>query len=411
MKYVARGEQELLPWLRSGLPRATRFLAACPCDDDGMALLEPELSAFMERGGYLNVVSPVIPDLLLRLGDRFPGRVTAVVSHELPDCRLGLTRADGSCEAFVGAAALTGAGLMGEASGLLLAGRRDGAEASRVVKSIPPADERHGPRFLYLEDLMQPVMDGLERVGGRRHPVGERLWTGFHDLDRLTGGRNAGQLWLVNGASGVGKSVLALNFARSCSIAHGAEVLWLCTRDPATALVERLLSAEARVPRHHMWTGEMTDDDWARLARRMGEIVEAPFSIAEIPRTADVATAALDALSTRPTARLLLVDSLESGRDLATLASLRELAARTETWIVAIAPYVTDGSQVEIEELQAKHADLVLRLYREDQWNKDTPRAGEADLIVSRYRTGPTATITVHFQGHYSRFADPTKAS
>jgi replicative DNA helicase len=51
-------------------------------------------------------------------------------------------------------------------------------------------------------------------------------------------------------------------------------------------------------------------------------------------------------------------------------------------------------------------SDVVILLHREDQYEKESPRAGEADLIVAKHRNGPTATVTVAFQGHYSRFVD-----
>ncbi|WP_449348342.1 DnaB-like helicase C-terminal domain-containing protein, partial [Streptomyces shaanxiensis] len=50
--------------------------------------------------------------------------------------------------------------------------------------------------------------------------------------------------------------------------------------------------------------------------------------------------------------------------------------------------------------------DMVILLHREDAYEKESPRAGEADIIVGKHRNGPTATITVAFQGHYSRFVD-----
>jgi hypothetical protein len=405
LRYISEGEQDFLPWLRAALREAQSFVAACPVDVQGLALLEREFVALLERGGEVTVVAPILPALLRRLQDRFVGRVTMVAESALPDARVGLVFNDASCQAFIGAVSLTSEGLSGTASGVLLDGVRDSASAAEIVSGVAFRARVTDVSCVRLEDLLQPVMDGLEATGRLiRSGSHNGIRTGLLDLDNLTSGRHTGQLWVLNGASGVGKSVLALDFARASAIHQGVPALWLTTRDPATMITERLLSAESRVPLHHMRSGSMSDDDWARLARRMGEIAGAPLSIAEITGASSVDEAAGEALRCQPAVRLLVIDCLADDADIQTLKALKELAGRTQTWIVAVAP--TCPSPLELDEVQATAADLIMRVHRDDQWDKQSPRAGEADLIVTKFRQGPTATITVAFQGHYSRFVD-----
>ena len=72
--------------------------------------------------------------------------------------------------------------------------------------------------------------------------------------------------------------------------------------------------------------------------------------------------------------------------------------------VVGTHNFVADG--IAVHNSIEQDADMVILLHREDAYEKESPRAGEADFIVAKHRNGPTATITVAFQGHYSRFVD-----
>ena len=72
--------------------------------------------------------------------------------------------------------------------------------------------------------------------------------------------------------------------------------------------------------------------------------------------------------------------------------------------------FLPASNERAIAKARASDADMVILLHREDAYEKESPRAGEADFIVAKHRNGPTATITVAFQGHYSRFVDMNPA-
>jgi replicative DNA helicase len=223
-------------------------------------------------------------------------------------------------------------------------------------------------------------------------------------------------------------STLGLDIARSASIKHSQAAAIFSLEMSKTEITMRLLSAEARVPLHHMRSGSMTDDDWARLARRMGEVAEAPLYIDDSPNlTMMEIRAKARRLKQRNELRLIVIDYLQlmSGnkksesrqQEVSEISrALKLLAKELEIPVIAMsqlnrgAEQRTDKKPMlsDLRESGSieQDADMVLLLHREDAYEKESPRAGEADFIVAKHRNGPTATITVAFQGHYSRFVD-----
>lgn len=257
--------------------------------------------------------------------------------------------------------------------------------------------------------------------------------TGFIDLDSLTKGWQPGQLVIVGARPAVGKSTLALDFARAAAIEHGRRVALFSLEMGEKEIGMRLLSAEARVGLHHLRGGTVTDDDWARIARRMPAIGEAPLhvddssdlSLADI-RTRTRRLAADEGLDLVIVDYLQLMTSLGTRRnssrqeDISEISrGLKILAKSLRVPVIALSQlnrgpeYRTDKKPAvsDLRESGAieQDADMVILLHREDAYEKETSRAGEADLIVGKHRNGPTATLSVAFQGHYSRFVDMAK--
>ncbi|WP_436758052.1 replicative DNA helicase [Streptosporangium sp. V21-05] len=143
-------------------------------------------------------------------------------------------------------------------------------------------ERRTSEDYIPLADIMPGALDELEAIGGRSgQMVG--VPTGFQDLDSLTNGLHPGQMIVVAARPAIGKSTLGLDFARSAAIKHGMTTVVFSLEMSRNEITMRLLSAEARVALHAMRSGTMTDDDWAKLARRMGEVAEAPLFIDDSP--------------------------------------------------------------------------------------------------------------------------------
>jgi replicative DNA helicase len=225
-------------------------------------------------------------------------------------------------------------------------------------------------------------------------------------------------------------STLGLDFARSASIkSHKASVIFSLEMSKHE-ITMRLLSAEARVSLQNMRTGRMTDDDWSRLARRMGEVANAPLFIDDSPNlTMMEIRAKARRLKQRQNLELIVVDYMQlmsspkrvenRQQEVSEISrSMKLLAKELDVPVVAISqlnrgPEARTDKKPQLSDLREsgsleQDADMVILLYREDAFEKESPRAGEADFIVAKHRNGPTGTITVAFQGHYSRFMDMT---
>jgi replicative DNA helicase len=285
--------------------------------------------------------------------------------------------------------------------------------------------------YVRLEDVMPLTLEEIEAIdshGGGMTGVP----TGFADLDELTNGLHPGQMIVVAARPALGKSTLGLDFARSAAIKHGLATCIFSLEMGRTEITMRLLSAEARVPLHHMRSGKMTDEDWARLARRMGEVAEAPLFIDDSPNiTMMEIRAKARRLKQRHDLKLIVVDYMQlmssakrvenRQQEVSEMSrSMKLLAKELEVPVVAISQLNRGAEQrtdkkPQLSDLREsgsieQDADMVILLHREDAYEKESPRAGEADLIVAKHRNGPTDTITVAFQGHYSRFVDMSPA-
>jgi len=255
----------------------------------------------------------------------------------------------------------------------------DQAQAEVYAVTERRASEDYQP----LNVLLAGTLDEIEAIGSRGGKL-SGVPTGFQDLDELTNGLHPGNMIVIAARPAIGKSTLGLDLARNASIKHGMASVIFSLEMGRNEITMRMLSAEARVPLHNMRSGTMSDDEWGRLARRMGEISDAPLFIDDSPNlTLMEIRAKARRLKQRHGLKLIIIDYLQ---------------------------LMTSGKRVENRQQESgsieQDADMVILLHREDQYERDSPRQGEADLIVAKHRNGPTRTVTVAFQGHFSRFVD-----
>ncbi|MFE5857814.1 replicative DNA helicase [Streptomyces sp. NPDC056500] len=280
---------------------------------------------------------------------------------------------------------------------------------------------------LPLGEIMEETLDYIEAIGSRNGKPG--IPTGFTDFDSLTNGLQPGQLVVIAGRPAMGTSTLVLDLLRAAAIRHGLPSALFTLESTRTDVSLRILSAESRVPVHHMRAGTMTDDDWTRLARRMPEVAKAPLFIQDglYSSFADLRTHCRR-LHTRHGLRLLAIDRIQElnygtrplgsrYEEVSEIARcLKRLAKELGIPVIAAStlnrgPEQRTDRKPLLNDLRDSgaledNADMVILLHREDAYERESPRAGEADFIIAKHRHGPTATITTAFQGHYSRFVD-----
>ena len=250
--------------------------------------------------------------------------------------------------------------------------------------------------------------------------------TDFIEFDELTGGLHGGQMIVIAARPGVGKSTLALDIARSAAIHHQMTTVFFSLEMSRTELAMRILSAEGKISMGRLKKGDLDTEGWTNLATLQGRIDSAPLFIDDSPNmTLMEIRAKCRRLKQRNDLKLVVLDYLQlmsSGKKVESRQqevsefsrSLKLLAKELDVPVIALSqlnrgseqrtdkrPMVSDLRESGSIE---QDADMVILLHREDMYNPDSERVGEADMIIAKHRGGPTRTIPLAFSGKYSRF-------
>ncbi|WP_207208462.1 replicative DNA helicase [Nocardioides glacieisoli] len=306
-------------------------------------------------------------------------------------------------------------------------GQIDDVVDSAQAEVYKVTDRRATEDYAPLSDIMSGVLDEIEMIGNREAGL-YGVPTGFADLDDLTNGLHSGQMIIVAARPAMGKSTLALDFCRAASIHNNLTSCFFSLEMTRSEIMMRLLSAEAKVPLNHIRNGTMRDDDWEKLARKMGQVSGAPMFIDDSPNmTMMEIRAKARRLKQRHDLKLIVIDYMQlmsSGKKVESRQlevsefsrNIKLLAKELELPIIALSqlnrgPEQRGDKRPMMSDLREsgsleQDADMVILLHRDDVYEKESTRPGEADLIVAKHRNGPTRDLTVAFQGHYSRFVD-----
>jgi replicative DNA helicase len=302
-------------------------------------------------------------------------------------------------------------------------------EAESRVFAISEEGARGRQGFLDMQPLLTQVVERIDLLYNRDNPSDVTgVPTGFTDLDRMTSGLQPGDLVIIAGRPSMGKTSLAINMAEHVALEAGLPVGVFSMEMGAAQLVMRMLGSVGRLDQHKVRTGRLADEDWRRLTDAVGRLNDAPIHIDETP--------ALNALELRARARrlhrqygklgLIVVDYLQlmsassQGENRATeiseiSRSLKALAKELNVPVIALSqlnrsleqrpnkrPVMSDLRESGAIE---QDADVILFIYRDEVYNPDSPDKGKAEVIIGKQRNGPIGTVTMVFQGEYTRFA------
>ena len=281
--------------------------------------------------------------------------------------------------------------------------------------------------YVPLSDAIDTAVIEIEQARGRDGQMGG-VPTGFAELDDLTNGLHGGQLIIVAARPGLGKSTLALDFARSASVHHNLPSLFFSLEMGRSEIATRLLSAESSIGMHSLRKGDLDDRAWTKIANVRGGIADAPLYIDDSPNMTLVEIRAkCRRLSQRIGLKMVVIDYLQlmtSGKKVESRQqevsefsrALKLLAKELNVPVVALSQLNRNSEQradkkpalADLRESGSleQDADIVILLHRELGLERDDPRNGDADLIVAKHRNGRTDTLTVTFQGGFSRFVD-----
>lgn len=276
---------------------------------------------------------------------------------------------------------------------------------------------------------MPELMTGLERKIEflRANPGGlAGLATGFTDFDQKTSGLHPGDLLILAGRPSMGKTSFALNIAEHVALYEKKPAAVFSMEMPAEQLALRMVSSFARIPMGKLRTGDLEDRDWDRLVSQGGLIREAPLYIDE--------TGALSPLELRARARrikqrhglgLIVVDYIQlmqvpgtkdnRTNEISEISrSLKSLAKELEVPVIALSQLnrgveQRDNKRPRMADLREsggieQDADLVVFIYRDEVYNKESPDKGTAEIIIAKQRNGPLGTVRTAFLGEFTRF-------
>lgn len=297
--------------------------------------------------------------------------------------------------------------------------------AQAEIYSVTGADQAED--YVPLSTAVEAAVEEIEKAqmseGGMMG-----VPTGFAELDEKTNGFSAGQMIIIAARPAMGKSTLALDVARSGAIHAGQTTVFFSLEMGRAEIAMRLLSAEASIPLQKLRKGELDGRDFQKLAATQARIHESPLFIDDSPNLTLVEIRAkCRRLKQRHNLKMVVIDYLQllsSGKKVESRQqevsefsrALKLLSKELEVPVIALSQ-LNRASEQRADKMPAisdlresgsleQDADMVILLHRESSYEKDNPRAGEADLILAKQRNGPTGTVTVAFQGHYSRFQD-----
>lgn len=279
--------------------------------------------------------------------------------------------------------------------------------------------------YVSFSDALEETINEIDANSNRPDGV-YGVPTDFIEFDELTGGLHGGQMIVIAARPGVGKSTLALDIARSASIHHQMTTVFFSLEMSRTELAMRILSAEGKISMGRLKKGDLDTEGWTNLATLQGRIDSAPLFIDDSPNmTLMEIRAKCRRLKQRNDLKLVVLDYLQlmsSGKKVESRQqevsefsrSLKLLAKELDVPVIALSqlnrgseqrtdkrPMVSDLRESGSIE---QDADMVILLHREDMYNPDSERVGEADMIIAKHRGGPTRTIPLAFSGKYSRF-------
>lgn len=279
--------------------------------------------------------------------------------------------------------------------------------------------------YVSFSDALEETINEIDANSNRPDGV-YGVPTDFIEFDELTGGLHGGQMIVIAARPGVGKSTLALDIARSAAIHHHMATVFFSLEMSRTELAMRILSAEGKISMGRLKKGDLDTEGWTNLATLQGRIDSAPLFIDDSPNmTLMEIRAKCRRLKQRNDLKLVVLDYLQlmsSGKKVESRQqevsefsrSLKLLAKELDVPVIALSqlnrgseqrtdkrPMVSDLRESGSIE---QDADMVILLHREDMYNPDSDRVGEADMIIAKHRGGPTRTIPLAFSGKYSRF-------
>ncbi|MFN8590578.1 MAG: DnaB-like helicase C-terminal domain-containing protein [Thermomicrobiales bacterium] len=249
--------------------------------------------------------------------------------------------------------------------------------------------------------------------------------TGFSDLDVMITGLHRADLIVIAGESGTGKTSLALGMAYIAGIEHGKAVGIFSLETPAERIFQRLLSMNTGVETGRLQSRHIGDGERDHISRAVDRLRNSPIHIDATATTIEEIGSRASDLKSMRGLDLLILDSLQSISDplhndhthgVATTSRELKRIARDLDIPVVVTSQVSDAVrrrvdhrpiiEKDIHQSIEENADIVIFIYREDQYEEDSDGRGIAEIIIAKHRNGPVGSINLRFFDRTARFTD-----
>lgn len=295
--------------------------------------------------------------------------------------------------------------------------------AEKAIFDIAERRIRQG--FVDMGEIIKESFRTIDQLSQSKDVV-TGLATGFVDIDEMTSGLQKGELVIVAGRPAMGKTSFCLNVAQHAAQRAGETVGLFSLEMSRAQLALRLLCADARIDAHRLRTGKLTEKDWARLAKAYTDLAQARIFIDD---SATVTPLEMRAKCRRLKAEhglgLVIVDYLQlvtsGGRvenrqqELSAISrSMKGLAKELDVPVIALsqlsrAPEARPDKRPQLSDLREsgaieQDADIVMFIFREEEYKPTDENRGIAEIIIGKQRNGPTGNRRLAFIKEFTRF-------
>jgi replicative DNA helicase len=297
--------------------------------------------------------------------------------------------------------------------------------AEQTIFDISQKKNRMG-----LEPIREVLIKAYERIeklfASKLSITG--LSTGFKDLDFKLSGLQKSDLVLVAARPSMGKTAFALNVCQNAALRNDASVAVFSLEMSKEQLVQRMLSSEAQIPMQNLRNGKLVEDDWVALTKAMSKLSSAKIHIDDTPSITPLELRAkCRRLKMEKGLDLIMIDYLQlmnvSGRsesrqqEISLISrSLKAIAREMDCPVVALsqlsrAPELRSDHRPMLSDLREsgaieQDADVVMFLYRDEYYDKESERKNIADLIIAKQRNGEIGDVELVWLGQFAKFAD-----
>ncbi len=289
---------------------------------------------------------------------------------------------------------------------------------------------RNAEEFVPIRQIVMNAMDRIERASHNKGNV-TGIATGFIDLDYKTAGMQPSDLILIAARPSMGKTAFVLNIAEYVAFRQMQTVAVFSLEMSKEQLVNRLFSMESKVDSQHLRTGNLTDEEWEKLIESAGEIGRSNLIIDDTPGISiSELRSKCRKYKLEHGLEMIIIDYLQlmtgSGRsdsrqqEISDISrSLKALARELDVPVIALSqlsraveqrpdhrPMLSDLRESGAIE---QDADVVMFIYRDDYYNKDTERKNIAEIIIAKQRNGPIGTVELVWLPDFTKFGNLQK--